>query len=238
MIKKAKTLLFTKISQKGFIPNHVAELGVYHPETSNIIDYINLGIRTMLVEPDPKSINLITNYFLNFKNVKLFPFAIYDFNGELELVHREASTFVSSLPKSPALINDDYKIDKKDIFKVESKTFDQVDDSTIDLISIDIEGGEWFVLKYMKSKPTVISIETHGAVYINPFIKQINEWVISNNYKILYKDYTDTVFVNQNIEINLNDKLNLFIMDFYLSYRRVKIKIEKFVKSIIKKINS
>ena len=40
-----------KLNNKGFAPQHAAEVGVYHPETSNIYDYLVDGTRCTLVEP-------------------------------------------------------------------------------------------------------------------------------------------------------------------------------------------
>ncbi len=98
----------------------------------------------------------------------IIPVVVFDKAGTVELVQREASTFLKYLKSSPAIINDECIIENQDTFKVKAVTFDEIDDGTIDLLSIDIEGGEWFVIKHMKSKPKVISIETHGAMYTNP----------------------------------------------------------------------
>ena len=61
MKKEKKKIIFNELSKKGFQPTHVAEVGVYLPETSNVYDYIKLGIKCTLVEPDPKSVNLIND---------------------------------------------------------------------------------------------------------------------------------------------------------------------------------
>ena len=43
----------------------------------------------------------------------------------------------------------------------------------IDLLSVDTEGCEWFVLQTLRSRPAVISIETHGGLYLNPHRDEI-----------------------------------------------------------------
>ena len=53
-----------------------------------------------------------------------------------------------------------------------------------DVIFIDIEGSEWFVRKNMISRPNVVSIETHGALYVNPFKNEINNWMKAEGYMI------------------------------------------------------
>jgi len=155
----------------------VAEVGVYLPETSNILDYIKQGIRTTLVEADPRCVTAIREYFGDTYPITLHPVAVFDSEGSIELINRAASTFASVLNSSPALVNDAYQKQDTDKFTVPAKRFDSLDDGTIDLLSIDIEGCEWYVLKYMKSRPAVISVETHGKRYINPFINEITDWM-------------------------------------------------------------
>jgi FkbM family methyltransferase len=219
--------IYRKFLSKQMNLNHVCEVGVFMPEMSNIFDFITKSkIRTTLVEPDPKSIMAIKKYFGGYDNVKLYPFAIYDYNGTLELVQREASTFVADLSASPALINDNYHIKEEDKFTVECKKFDEIDDGSIDLLSIDTEGCEWFVLKYLKSRPVIISLETHGSKYINPYFNEISHWMAENNYDRWFLDKSDTVFCKKGaFNISFPERLKLLIMDLYLKFRRFKKKI-------------
>lgn len=229
--KKMKTI-YKKLSKKGFYPTHVAEVGVYYPETSNIYNYIMQNIRCTLVEPDPDSVKRIKEHFSNKKNVTLYPIAIYDFDGKIKLYQRSASTYVSELKNSPAIVNDGYNPNPKDCFTVEAKTFNKIDDGTIDLLSIDTEGSEWFVIKHMVSRPSVISLETHGAIYINPYINEITEWMHTNNYALLYKNKSDSVFIKKDsLLISFLDKIKLIIMNIYLSARMKKKKINRAMKS-------
>ena len=226
-LNMSKTL-FEKLSDKGFFPAQVAEVGVYHPETSNIYQYILNGVNCILVEPDPESIGLIKSNFSGFGNIVLHEVAVSDFNGQIELVQRNASTFISTLNNTPAIINDNYTITDNDKIVVESRTFEKIDDGTIDLLSADIEGSEWYVIKYMISRPAVISLETHGAIYINPFIDQILNWMKNNNYEIWYKTSSDTVFVKKNsIIVSAWDKFKLINVNFYLFLKRQRKRLKK-----------
>ncbi|MEL7450318.1 MAG: FkbM family methyltransferase [Pseudomonadota bacterium] len=215
--------LFSKLSQKGFKPKHVAEVGVYHPETSNVYDYVMQGVRTTFVEPDPGSIAKIHEHFAGRDNITLHEVATFDSNGPLELVQRAASTFVSTLPASPAMVNDGYVTEAQDKFTVDGVTFDRIDDGTIDLISIDIEGSEWFVLKHMTSEPAVISVETHGAAYLNPYLTEIEDWMVQRGYVVFFKDGTDSVYVKPDVvRLSAMDSLQLALKNLYLGYRRKK----------------
>jgi len=123
--------LYKKCSAKKITLRHICEVGVFLPEMSNILDFIVKDrLRTTLVEPDLRSIAAIRDYFRDYNNVTLLPYAVYDRHGVLELVQRSASTFVSTLPYSPAQINDDYQIREEDRFTVECRTFNELDDGT------------------------------------------------------------------------------------------------------------
>ena len=226
MVREPENQLFRKVAAKGFEPRHVAEVGVYRPEISNIYDYTVRGVRTTLVEPDPASIQRIETAFGERPNVTLHPVAVFDVNGEIKLAQREASTFVSQLEASPAIVNDGYVLQEADEFTVEAVTFDRIDDGTIDLLSVDTEGSEWFVLKHMTSRPKVISIETHGAGYLNPNITEIEGWMRRNGYQPFFKDKSDTVYVQPNtISLTLADRFALWLKDQALRLRRAKKRV-------------
>ena len=107
---QSNKLIFKKINAKLILIQKVCEVGVYLPETSNIIDFVKQGKETILVEPEPRSIEAIESYFEGYNNVTLIPAAIYKHTGTITLSKAEASTFVSDLPTSPALKNDSYQI--------------------------------------------------------------------------------------------------------------------------------
>lgn len=202
--------LYNKCIEKNLTFHHVAEVGVFLPETSNILLFTEDNLKTTLVEADPESVEKILTYFSEYECVTLFPYAVWDTDGTVVLNKAKSSTFVAELKSSPAMVNDKYIEDETKRFTVESKTFDKIDDGTIDLISIDIEGGEWYVLKHMKSRPSVISIETHWKNYSNPFMKEITGWMEINDYHIWYIDKSDTVYFKKGLfELSLFEKLEL-----------------------------
>ena len=208
----------------------MAEIGVWHPRTSNIYQYIQDGIRTTLVEPDPNSIILIKSQFADYDNVTLYECALCDFNGRVELCQRESSTFVSSLSVSPAIVNDDYDVKQTDKFTAEARLFSEIDDGTIDLLSVDTEGSEWFVIKHMTSRPAVISIETHGGMYVNPFLDKLQQWMNENNYALWYKDKSDSVFVlSGTISVSILDKIRLVSSNLSIAYRAGKKRLGKII---------
>lgn len=187
--------LYRLCKRKGLTPRKVAEVGVYFPETSNILGFIRDGIPAMLVEADPRCVEKIERYFAGYPGVEIFPYAVWDDSGRISLYRTNASTFVGELSASPALVNDAYTLDEGDRFEAETCRFSDIDDGEIDLLSIDIEGAEWYVLKHMRSRPLVIALETRAGQYSNPFLAEIRDWMGANGYARWFVDNTDTVYV-------------------------------------------
>lgn len=228
------SLLYRKVSKKGFRPSHVAEVGVWHPETSNIYNFIQSGVKATLVEPDPTSIDLIKEKFTQ-GNVTLHEVALCDFDGEVEFCKREASTFVSSLSATPAIINDGCNISETEKFIAKAIKFDAIDDGSIDLLSVDTEGSEWFAIKNMLSRPTILSIETHGGIYKNPYINELNDWLREHDYNLWYMSKSDSVYVlNERIAITGMDKLELFLFKIRLKIRFNKKLLSRKIKKLIR----
>lgn len=228
-------VLFLKLKRKNLQFKHVAEVGVYLPETSNINSFAKEGVKSTFIEPDPSSLEAIKEYFKGMDNITIHPVAIFDKSGSVELVQRKASTYLKTLDASPAKINDEYILDEKDTFIVDAVTFNEIDDGSIDLLSIDIEGGEWFVIKHMVSRPLVLSIETHGAIYTNPYIKEIENWISKNNYIIWYKDGSDTIYVKDGLfKISFLDNLKILIINIKINYKKYRKTIKRKIKSIFK----
>ena len=227
--------LYKKVAEKGFVPAHVAEVGVWHPEGSNVYAFIQDGVRTTLVEPDPESIRLLKDAFGDMANVALHEVAACDVDGEIELYKRGSSTFVSTLPNSPALVNDDCDVRQTETFKVTGKVFDDIDDGTIDLISVDTEGSEWVVIKHLKSRPAVISVETHGGMYVNPYLEQLIAWMANHGYVLWYKDKSDSVYAQPDrIAVSLRDTMLLSFTNVYLELRSRRKKLKRRLKKLFK----
>jgi FkbM family methyltransferase len=214
--------IYRKLKSRDILFQHVCEVGVYLPETSNIVDFIKDGVRATLVEADAVAIEKIKEYFRGY-NIQLFPVAVWDYNGFIKLSKAAASTFVTELSASPAIINDNYAIRDENTFEVPCRVFSEIDDGSIDLLSIDIEGCEWYVIKHLKSIPKIISVETHGKYYTNPFIAEIRNWMLQKKYAIWYKDASDTVFVRNDVfSANRKDKLETRLAEWKLSWKRFK----------------
>ncbi len=214
--------IYQKLQTKNITFRHVCEVGVYVPETSNILEFIKDGVRATLVEADPETVLKIESAFAG-KNVHIYPVAVWDTAGTLQFSKAESSTFATGLPSSPALENDKYDINTGATFEVPCLPFSAIDDGTIDLLSIDIEGAEWYVLKHLISRPKVLSIETHGKYYTNPFLPQITEWLLAHQYELWYKDGSDSVYILEGLfTVSGTDKLEVKKAELLIGWKKFK----------------
>lgn len=222
MNTRENKLIYTRLKKRNIQFKHVCEVGVYLPETSNIIDFIKDGVKATLVEADPDTVKKIKEYFSGY-SIKVWPVAVWDESGVIKLSKAAASTFVTQLQSSPAIVNDQYKVSEENTFEVPCHKFSEIDDGTIDLLSVDIEGGEWYVIKHLVSRPNVISIETHGKYYTNPYIKEIESWMLRENYVPWYKDLSDTVFIKKDfLKPLLSEILSTRLAILKLSWKKFK----------------
>ena len=198
-------LLHRRVQAKGFVPAHVGEVGVHLPAQSNVYAWITSGVRATLVEADPVTVREIHAHFGARPSLTVHAVAACDFRGDVELRRAGPSTFIRGL-NSPAVVNDGCDDGEGDVFHAPARLFSEIDDGTLDLLSIDVEGAEWFVIKHLKSRPAVLSVETHGARYVNPHRAEIESWTRANGYVVWYLDGTDTVYV-------LPDRIRLTVLD-------------------------
>jgi FkbM family methyltransferase len=214
--------LHQKLSAKHITFQHVCEVGVYVPETSNIIDFIKEGTKATLVEADPEIAMQVKAAFAPY-NAQVHAVAVWDTPGTLKMSRAASSTFATELPTSPALENDRYRISDATTFEVPCVQFSTLDDGTIDLLSIDIEGGEWYVLKHLRSSPKVLSIETHGKYYTNPFLTEITAWLEAHSYVLWYKDGSDSVYIKEGLfDVGLADELETKKAELLTGWKKVK----------------
>ena len=219
--------IYEKLLPKKITFKHVCEVGVYVPETSNILEFIRAGVRATLVEADPEVAEKVQAAFGSF-NVRIYPVAVWDTTGTLKLSKAASSTFATELPNSPARANDRYHISEELTFEVPCVQFSEIDDGTIDLLSIDIEGGEWYVLKHLRSQPKVLSIETHGKYYTNPFMPEIAAWLQRHSYVLWYKDGSDSVYIKQGLfAVGLLDQLETKQAELLIRWKKFKRTFKK-----------
>lgn len=176
----------------------VAEIGVFRYQCSVVREFIEAGLECHLYEPVPTFCDKIEEELGRYPLSKLFRFALSDTDKEIELYLAGdvgASTFSAELTVSPAILNDHFKPSKELTLTVQCRDFSKVDPGDYDLVSIDVEGAEWPIIKNMKSRPVFLAIETHFRNYRNPNLAQIYHWAITEGYHLWYVDESDSIFI-------------------------------------------
>ena len=181
------------------------EVGVYFwnengKNYSRLSQQVDDNKKVILVEPLPRCVDNIKLYTENKKNVILYPYAISNHNGETTIYDQGAGAFIQEvMGKTPHDVFWANNEIKKGI-NIKTVTFDQIDPGNIDVLFIDTEGSEYFVLENLKSKPKIIAIETHyneyNNHYINPYMEKIQNWMDNNNYNVWYTTESDTYYIN------------------------------------------
>lgn len=160
--------------------SHIVEIGC--AGVSSLHHLIVPQSNVQIFEPLPYHFEATRLVYSGMPNVIVRPYAIWKERGHIDLFVNGLSTFAEGL-SSPALANDDFQCDGHQKITVEARTFDEFDDGTIDLIEIDTEGGEWYVIERMISRPFFIIVEMQWKNYKNPFFDQIVDWMRINGYE-------------------------------------------------------
>ena len=132
-------------------------------------------------------------------NVELHQVAIGKESGRVKLYDEATSSFLETCdsPYSQNLKSKgEEEKEPKEFFMVDVEPFDKFDKGDIDHLRLDTEGGEFYVLEKLISRPELIVLETHNhiASYINPFLYEIEEWMVENNYVKVSVDSGDSIY--------------------------------------------
>ncbi len=149
----------TKLIMKIVInrDSNCIDVGCHKGEILDSMIRLSPGGRHFGFEPIPPLFNQLKTKYEN--KATIYPFALSDRNGT------STFQFVRNAPAYSGIIKRKYDIEVPDIeeINVELKTLDEVipQDTKIDFIKIDVEGGEFGVLKGAKqllkaSKPVIV----------------------------------------------------------------------------------
>jgi len=184
----------------GLSPRTVCEIGVNAPDKCSLAKFHG-QCRMILVEPLPWLADALRGVFAS---AEVHACAIGERAGECLLYDRGEGSWIDQVPIGGA--PDEHpghsamkrnKFNSAFVRKVEVKTADQIDDGTIDILAIDVEGAEWLVLKNIISRPKILRVETHftHSGYCNPHYDLIMEWAFSKGYALAAQDVSDSLFI-------------------------------------------
>lgn len=185
--------------------NKIFEIGVGKSYGCRTKRFWGSEVECHLFEPNPFSYKELIDLSKDYKNVYIYNVAITDKSGEEEIVLIDNCSYLEGID-SPMVLNHGINCDiiknaKK--IKVKSETIDKFDKGDIDVLLIDTEGCEWFVLEKLISRPKQIVVETsivgkENIIY-NKNLDKILFWMWNNNYQLVLKDENDSHFVKMKI---------------------------------------
>ncbi len=162
---------------------HLMEVGC--DGKASLHDFLTPENRLTIIECNPNHLFEVNRHYANLPNVTIHPYAMWKKAEKVKFHLEGASSYIDGVTAPPCFANDGIvPSDRPDdwTIEVEARTFDEFDDGTIDIMDIDIEGAEWYVIERMKSRPKCIIIEMEWDKYVNPFYKEINDWMKENFY--------------------------------------------------------
>lgn len=179
-------------------PKVVFEIGVGRSIQSRSRKYWNTA-KCYLFEPLKSFYDDIKQNTIKYENVFVYNVAIYDKSENLVFLVSDEESSILGL-NSP-LAQQNFlplsNIPPKETV-VESKMITDFDKGDIDLLLLDMEGAEYFVLKHLISRPKVIVVEMEiensaflNGRYKNPYSDEINDWMKNNNYHSFFKNGAD-----------------------------------------------
>lgn len=168
----------------------IYEVGVGPVSTCRSKPYWNEH-ECVLFEPVVSFYKEILNEIPIGSNVKLYNIVIYDYNGKCDFVESSQMSHIKGINSPYTQFKASDGVDK---YYTCAKITD-FDKGDIDLLFLDMEGAEWFVLKYLISRPGKIIVETELASrYKNPFLNEIQKWMQVNRYSKTDTIGADTVW--------------------------------------------
>jgi len=189
--------------QLGIPLRTVCEVGVNAPDKCSLAGLYLLAERTILVEPLPWLANDLRRAF---PRATVLECAVGEHSGEVTLFDRGEGSWISQVPSGGAPDeHPKHSHMQRDSFDPQFKravdcvTMDQIDDGQIDVLCVDVEGAEWFVIQRMLSRPKLIRLETHFIVsgYQNPHLEKIGVWMAINGYALAVQDVSDSLYIRQ-----------------------------------------
>lgn len=166
-------------------PRRVAEVGVCLPDMCETRPFIEAGVKVDLFEPQPEAAQLLRGAWGGRDNVRVFEVALVDQPGTV-VMHRSKNRAEGGCTLdgvTPPIVC------RGKTIRVRGERFQVFDPGDYDLVTIDTEGADWFALKWMLSRPKMISVEMTGAkgTWRNPYWGKIKSWMRRNGYSKVAK---------------------------------------------------
>ena len=181
-------------------PKNIIEIGIGDHRGIQALEFVEKTGKLIAFEPNPEFYRSIVSQHGNNQNLTILNKGIYKEAGVKRFYDKWACTFIEEMfDFSGAKIQDLYEKNEKDVFECYVNTIDNYDDGQVELLCMDCESCELFVLQKLISRPIIIQIETHSFYSeYKPFgIDEIYDWFYNNNYTLLAMNESDSVYIKK-----------------------------------------
>jgi FkbM family methyltransferase len=183
----------------GGKPRLVAEVGVNEPEKCSVAGFLAKGVEGILVEPLPWCCERLRAAF---PTAKVIEGVVGDRRGEVKLYDRGEGSWIEDVPagqapdEHPSISVSRDSFDDRFVRTVTSHPWWSIEKHTLDVLCVDTEGAEWFVIRDMRTEPKLIRLEMHftHTGWRNPFYNEISDRLYSSGYEILGEDVSDILW--------------------------------------------
>ena len=178
-----------------FTPRCMAEIGVSFPEHSLLGAYSD-KCPVLLVEPHLPAARALA---VAFPNARVRAVAVAEHSGQAQLFDQGQGSWLTSVKGAPGETDGGATVQDSHVSPVRAVRMDEIDPGNIDVLTLDMEGSEWWALKHLVSRPLILSIETHltNGYYINPYRAEIEEWCFREGYCKIAEDITDSFYLRK-----------------------------------------
>jgi len=214
---------FHQVKIKKFLKNKIntsfpiIDVGSFHGEYVDI--FYNKSNKFYLFEPHKKNFNFLKKKYINKKNIKIFPYAISNFNGvyKFNIANLSSTSSLKEVNKKSAWYQFKKFVTLSENFiktyNVEVKKLDQIhyikNLKKIGLIKIDTEGNDYNVLlgarkTIKKTKFIIIEIQ-NNKLYKNYDRRKIDnffkkeKFVLKKEFRFYFTSASDRIYMNKNI---------------------------------------
>jgi FkbM family methyltransferase len=220
-------------------PQIIYEVGVGGLNLARSSGYFNMpGVEVYLFDPIKRYVDEINQHIqqIKCKNAQIIQCCLYDYDGKIEIWNNGEAPMIKGLD-GPNIKNNDPKTleqylisakgynkdnqgktEREESISVDCFKISKFDKGNIDILMVDTEGSEWFILKHMISRPMFIFIEMSTEGYTNPHIDEITEWLNKNNYIKYGQLAADWLLIRKDIaDLSQmpNSKLNIEMLPYW-----------------------
>lgn len=177
----------------GIVPRRVCEIATGHPANTYMLEYMEAGIPTLLIEPQRALYEEIMAHFGTRPNVEVLQKLITEDGRYRRMVRPMVTNDAVQASFVEGVYAPIVHYSPKDVVSSASGdwcmgadccTMLMIDPGDIDVLNLDAEGSEWTVLSTMVSRPKLIHVEVYGAYgYVNPDLHKIETWAAFNGYR-------------------------------------------------------